>query len=178
MRIDLHDSFYLTPVREGDQAAYVEHFRDKDLTDRLLKVPYPYTDKDAEFWVRFCLDMESKNGRPNHFAIRRADGYLVGGIGLQLGKATTAHRAELGYWLTKDYRERGLAVAGAREVVRFAFAELGLKRVEATADIHNETSHHVLEKVGLRREAFLARYHIKDGRLIDVYMYSILEPGA
>jgi ribosomal-protein-alanine N-acetyltransferase len=178
MRIDLHDGFYLSPVRDGDEAAYVEHFRDKDTTDRLVKIPYPYTDKDAEFWVRFCVDAENKNNRPNHFAIRRADGFLVGGIGLQLGAVTSAHRAELGYWLAKDYRGRGLASASVSEVVRFAFEKFGLRRVEATAAIHNVPSHRVLEKAGFTREGFLAHYHIKNGELIDVYLFSILESGT
>lgn len=178
MHFDLHDGFYLSAVRDGDQAAYVEHFLDKDTTDRLLKIPYPYTDKDADFWIRFCLDMEAKNNRPNHFAIRRSDGFLVGGIGLQLGVGFTAHRAELGYWLAKDYRGRGLATGSTRVVVRYGFEELGLRRIEATAATHNTESHRVLEKAGFTREGLLARYHIKNGTLIDVYMFSILDPQA
>lgn len=178
MRFDLHDGFHLSPVRDGDQAAYVEHFLDKDLTDRLLRIPFPYKQEDAEFWVRFCTDHELKSCRPHHFAFRRSDGFLVGGIGLEVGKGTAQHRAELGYWLAKDYRGRGLAAAGTQAIVGFGFAELGLKRIEATASAHNPQSQQVLEKAGFTREGFLAKYHIKDGKLIDVYLYSILEPAS
>ena len=176
MRLDLHNGYYLSAVREGDQTAYVEHFLDKDLTDHLLRIPYPYRQEDAEFWVRYCTDLEQKSGRPNHFAFRRADGYVVGGIGLAVGKGPSSHRAELGYWLIKNYRGLGLAAAGVEVIVRFGFEELGLQRIEATASTLNLASQQVLKKAGFTREGFLARYHLKEGVLIDVFLFSILAP--
>ncbi len=150
---------------------------DKSLTDDLLRIPYPYTEKDAEFWVRHCTNLESKIGRPHHFAFRRGDGFLIGGIGLFVGNNTAAHRGELGYWLTKEYRGLGLATTGAQAIVRFGFAELGLKRIEATAAAHNVRSQQVLERAGFTREGFLQGYHLKDGNLIDVYLFSMLAPA-
>jgi ribosomal-protein-alanine N-acetyltransferase len=176
MRIDLHDGYHLSEVREGDQPAYVTHFLDKGLTDDLLRIPYPYTEKDAEFWVRHCTDLENKKGCPHHFAFRRGDGFLIGGIGLEVGSHTSAHRAELGYWLVKDHRGVGLATTGTQAIVHFGFAELGLKRIEATAAAHNARSQQVLDRSGFTREGFLKSYQIKDGNLIDVYLFSILAP--
>jgi ribosomal-protein-alanine N-acetyltransferase len=174
MRIELHDGFHLSPVRDGDQAAYVEHFSDKDTTDRLLAIPYPYTAEDAEDWVRLHVDAACKEPRPSHFALRRADGFLIGGIGLQLNSGAARHRAELGYWIAKDYRGRGLTTAAVRALARYAFQDLGLRRIEATSFSHNLASHRVLEKAGFTREGFLAAYHIKDGILIDAYMFAIV----
>ena len=176
MHIDLHDGFHISEVRDGDQAAYVTHFLDRSLTDALLRIPYPYTEKDAEFWVRHCAELEVKKGHPQHFAFRRGDGHLIGGIGLVVGSGTSAHRAELGYWLVKDYRGLGLATVGAQAICRFGFGKLGLKRIEATVEAHNTRSQQVLERAGFTREGFLKGYHIKDGNLIDVYLFSILAP--
>jgi ribosomal-protein-alanine N-acetyltransferase len=178
MRIDLHDGFHLSAVCDGDQSAYVAHFLDQDLADHLLRIPYPYAPEDAEFWVRHCTDLESKTGRPNHFAFRRGDGFLIGGIGLQVGSGTRGHRAELGYWLAKDYRGLGLATAGTQAIARFGFGDLGLYRIEATVATHNLRSQQVLEKTGFAREGFLAGYHQKNGKLIDVYLFSILASVA
>ena len=83
-----------------------------------------------------------------------------------------------GYWLAKENRGRGLAAAGTQAIVRYGFGELGLKRIEATVAIANLRSQRVLEKAGFTREGFLARYHIKNGALIDVYMYSIIAPAS
>jgi RimJ/RimL family protein N-acetyltransferase len=172
MHIDLHDGFHLSPVRDGDQPAYVEHLSDKETTDLLLKIPYPYTAEHAEFWVRFRLEAALKESRLSHFALRRPDGFLIGGIGLEMNTGTAAHRAELGYWIAKNYRCRGLATAAVGAMVRYAFHELGLKRIEATSFSHNLASHRVLEKAGFVREGFLAAYHLKNGILIDAYMFS------
>jgi ribosomal-protein-alanine N-acetyltransferase len=178
MRIELHDGFYLSPVVEGDEAAYLEHFRDKETTDRLVAIAYPYTPADAEKWVRFCHESMVRHGRPNQFALRRADGFLIGGAGLQLRGGLASHRAELGYWLAKDYRNRGLATAAARASVHYAFRDLGLRRIEATSSVGNPVSHRVLEKTGFTREGLLAAYYLKDGTLIDVYLYSNIARAA
>ena len=38
-------------------------------------------------------------------------------------------------------------------MIRFGFEELGLARIQATADIRNTASWRVMEKLGMRREA-------------------------
>jgi ribosomal-protein-alanine N-acetyltransferase len=174
MRIELKDGFYLSPVQEGDQPAYVQHLADKDTSDRLLKVPFPYTAEDANFWVNLRLNAAKTESRPSHFAIRRGDGFLLGGIGLELGGGETQHRAELGYWISKDYRGRGVMTAAVNAVTRYGFRDLGLRRIQATAFTTNTESHRVLEKAGFTREGLLASYYIKAGKLIDVYMYVLL----
>ncbi|MCE0498456.1 MAG: GNAT family N-acetyltransferase [Methylacidiphilales bacterium] len=175
MRIDLQEGFYLDSVREGDQAAYVEHFQDRDTVDRLLKIPFPYTAKDAEDWVRHRLQVTATQTKETSFALRRPDGVLIGGIGFV--PSSSAHRAELGYWVARTYRGRGLATAAVKAVVAYGFQELGYRRIEATAFHQNQASFRVLEKAGFRREGLLRGYHMKNGRLIDVCMFSRVEPG-
>jgi len=175
MRIDLHDGFYLGPVEDGDQAAYLEHLNDRDVTDWMLVIPYPYTEKDADFWVRHCLDMASTHPHISEFAIRRADGFLVGGMGVRLKTGLGHHRGELGYWLGRSFWGRGLATAGVRAVSAYAFETLNLKRIEATAFPDNKASHRVLDKAGFVREGVLKGYHLKNGILIDACMYALVK---
>jgi [ribosomal protein S5]-alanine N-acetyltransferase len=56
-----------------------------------------------------------------------ADRKLVGAIGL--GLEPDHARAQLGYWIGRPYWRQGYATEAAREVVRFAFEELGLERI-------------------------------------------------
>jgi RimJ/RimL family protein N-acetyltransferase len=144
MRIDLHDGFYLDSVREGDQPAYVEHFRDRGTVDRLLKIPFPYTEKDADAWVRHRLQAGATQPKETSFALRQQDGYLIGGAGFM--PCTAPHRAEMGYWVASAYRGRGLASAAVKALVNYGFRELGYRRIEATAFHDNKASHRVLEK--------------------------------
>jgi hypothetical protein len=38
----------LTEVRSSDKPALVEQLNDKEIYDRTLRIPYPYTDTNAE----------------------------------------------------------------------------------------------------------------------------------
>jgi len=174
MRIDIGDGFHLTPVREGDQPAYVEHLADKGISDFMLLIPHPYTKNDAEFWVQLCLKAQQTQPHTTEFAIRREDGFLIGAIGVTLHTGKGAHRGELGYWLAKPYRGRGVMTRTVKAVVAYGFATLGLQRIEATAFTHNPASQRVLERAGLTREGVLAGWHVKNGVLIDALMFAIV----
>ena len=174
MRIDLQEGFYLDSVREGDQPAYVEHFRDQRIADGML-IPFPYSEKDADKWVRSCLQISTTRSKPTNFAIRRSDGILIGGISVT--RLPSPHRVEVGYFVSGSYSGRGLATAAVKVLVAYAFQELGCRRIEATPFHHNKPSHRVLEKAGFRREGLLLGYHVKNGCLIDACMFSRVEPG-
>jgi RimJ/RimL family protein N-acetyltransferase len=174
LRLELGSGFHLTPMREGDQPALVEHLRDRATTDLLLKVPHPYAIDDANRWVRFCLEGQRGQPSPSNFAVRRMDGRLIGGIGLQLQSGFARHRGELGYWLARPYRGRGLATYAVQTIVAYGFACLGLRRIEATSFAHNVASHRVLEKAGFQREGLLNGYHLKGEALLDAVMFAIV----
>lgn len=175
MRIDLHDGFYLDQIRDGDQPAYVEHFSDKDTADRLLKIPFPYTEAHADFWVKHCTNLARQETDPHQFALRRPDGFLIGGIGLVLDKGMADHRAETGYWVAIGYRGRGLATAAVQAITQHAFQRLDIKRIEAYPFSGNLESCRVLEKAGFMREGLLVGYHLKEGALIDAHLFARVE---
>lgn len=58
--------------------------------------------------------------------------------------------AEIGYRLFPDYWGSGLATEGARELMRYAFEELGANRVIAQTMAVNTPSRKVMERIGLR----------------------------
>ena len=175
IRIDLHDGFYLSPIQDGDQSAFVKHFADKESVDRLLKIPYPYRKEDAEKWVRHCLDAAQSEPHITTFALRRADGFLIGGAGIALNTGGSAHRGDIGYWVSKNYRGRGLATAAVKALSQYGFETLGLRRIEATAFPHNAASHRVLDRAGFTREGELKGYHVKNGVLLDACMYGLVK---
>ena len=73
----------------------------------------------------------------------------VGSIGLHHNDlAEKDDEAELGYWLGVPYWGRGIVPEGAEEVIRHAFADLGLARVWCGYYEGNERSRRVQEKLG------------------------------
>jgi RimJ/RimL family protein N-acetyltransferase len=174
MRIDLPDGFYLSPVRDGDQPAYLEHFRDQETTDCLLLVPFPYTQKDADEWVQAREKSAEEYPFETQFAIRRGDGFLIGGIGFLTGKGASAHRGEVGYWVARDYRRLGIATNALKAIVDYAFNDVALQRLQALVFEYNVPSQAVLEKAGFEREGLLKGYHVKHGTLRNAVMYGLV----
>lgn len=81
---------------------------------------------------------------------------------------------ELGYWITPDEWGNGYATAAANRTVDYAFSELGLHRITASALASNEASKRVLEKVGFVEEGVARRSTLVDGEWCDVVRYGLL----
>jgi len=85
------------------------------------------------------------------------------------------YRAEIGYALARDYWRRHIDSEAVWAVVRFAFEELGLHRVEAFPTGDNIASVRLLESLGFVREGTAREVLLMDdGRYHDVGQYSML----
>jgi len=84
--------------------------------------------------------------------------------------------AAVGYWLAPGARGRGAAAQAVRLLARWAFAELGLARLELTCGPDNEASQHVAERCGFSREGLLRSHVPFKGTRRDSVIYSLL-PG-
>lgn len=94
------------------------------------------------------------------FIERVADGVLVGGVTLTNIRRGVTQSASLGYWIGLPYVRQGYASDAVAAIVRYAFDELGLNRIEAASMPRNRASLGVLEKAGFEREG-LARGYLK-----------------
>lgn len=82
-------------------------------------------------------------------ALRRADDALLGTMTLHVCDGS----AELSYAFGAVHWGQGYATEAAGAALSFAFAELGLRQVWATAELANVASWRVMEKLGLQRVA-------------------------
>ncbi len=178
MKLSLEGGYSISDIVPADKTAYLEHLKDKEIYDRTLAIPYPYTDEAADWWIEHVAEETKAQGRSVNWAIRRSDGYLIGGIGhheLQLGKT---HQAEIGYWLAKPYWGRGIMTDAVRRVADHSFRELRLIRLTAHVFAFNTASVRVLEKAGFQLEGRLRLHYKKDGRLLDGLLYAKLADTA
>ncbi|HEY3191114.1 MAG TPA: GNAT family protein, partial [Solirubrobacteraceae bacterium] len=106
--------------------------------------------------------------------VLRDEGRVIGGADLRI-VSPRDRRAELGYGLARAYWGHGYATEAAGLLLGFAFARLGLVRVEALCSVDNERSVHTLERLGLRREGRLAQYRWKKGGPRDHYLYAVTQ---
>jgi RimJ/RimL family protein N-acetyltransferase len=91
-------------------------------------------------------------------------GVVLGGAALY-DVDVAAGRASVGYWLAAPARGRGIATHAVRLLAGWAFAHLGLARLELTCGPDNLASQRVAERCGFTYEARLrAHMPFKGGR--------------
>jgi ribosomal-protein-alanine N-acetyltransferase len=173
MKILVDDDIYLDEPAKRDKDNLIRLLSDREIYNNTLRLPFPYTAKDAEWWFRFVKETRKKSGMDLNFAIRTKDKQLIGGISFHMKYGPASHKDELGYWLGRNYWNKGIMSKVVRSFCRYGFESLHLKRIEATVFEHNPGSSRVLEKCGFQYEGTLKKYYMKDGELIDVRLYAI-----
>lgn len=132
------------------------------------------TEDEVSRFVQMFIDQQEQRPRTRYqLAVTlQSDGRLIGNAGIRLAVAGAAE-AEIGYEVRPDEWGRGYATEAAREIVRFGFEELGVRRIAAWTVADNVASTRVLEKVGMTLVGRLpAKEHYK-GRDWDVLMYAM-----
>ena len=101
------------------------------------------------------------------------EGKLTGEITLSSVQRGPFQNAFVGYWVDRDLAGQGIVPEAVVVVLRFAFEELGLHRVEIAIVPRNHASRRVADKLGLREESVALRYLEIDGRWEDHVRYAI-----
>ncbi len=161
--------FTLRPFRASDVPARAVRFNDRTIARNFLSAPYPYLIKNAQEWFRRVRNMRRrKNQTWIGFAIE-IDGEYAGDINLY---NIAGHKAEMGYWLAREYWGCGIMTAVVKEITKFAFRELGLRRIYAHVFTFNIGSARVLEKAGYQFEGKLLKNVRKGDRLLDELLFA------
>lgn len=84
-------------------------------------------------------------------------------------------RIEVGYFIVQACTGRGYATEAAQSMVRYAFTEIGVERVDLQCRADNAASQRVAERCGFTLEGRSRRQHrMKSGALVDVLWYGLL----
>ncbi|KAA2261248.1 GNAT family N-acetyltransferase [Solihabitans fulvus] len=105
--------------------------------------------------------------------LRRDTGRLIGEVMLRWVSAEH-QQGEIGFVFHPDHHGMGFAAEASRELLRIAFAELGLHRVVGRCDARNTASSGLLERLGMRREALLVENEFVKGEWCDELNLAIL----
>ena len=101
------------------------------------------------------------------------EGHVAGRITLNEIVRGAFQSCHLGYWLSAAANGRGLATAAVRDMIRVAFGELGLHRIQAGTLPHNVRSQRVLERTGFVRFGVAPAYLKITGQWQDHALYQI-----
>ncbi|MGD0254712.1 MAG: GNAT family protein [Acidimicrobiales bacterium] len=134
----------------------------------------PATPEDrSSFSVRCAArERERQIGSGYGFGIF-VEGRLAGEVTLSSVQRGPFQNAFIGYWVDRAHAGNSLAPESVLLLLRFAFEELGLHRVEIAIVPRNRPSKRVVEKLGLREEGVALRFLEIDGRWEDHLRYAI-----
>ena len=135
-------------------------------------LPYPYTQKDAEEYISSMLSADKE--KTFAFAIT-ADGRVVGSIGIFRCDNIHFRTAEMGYYIGEPYWGKGMGTGAVRQACDYVFSNTDIIRIFAEPFSHNTASCRVLEKAGFAFEGLLRSNAVKNGRVIDMKMYSLIK---
>lgn len=127
-----------------DKAELIALCNAVDRTYLSARLPNPYTDADADWWLGMVQLNEGENGIFRAIVI---DGKIIGSISVERN-AENHTEGEIGYMLLTEYWSRGIATEAVSQICRMAFSELSLDRILAKVYKSNAASFRVLEKNG------------------------------
>lgn len=135
-------------------------------------LPYPYTEQDGADFISAMLSADENETFA--FAITVED-KVVGSIGVF--RQGNIHRltAELGYYIAEEYWGRGIMTEAVRQICQYVFEKSDIIRIYAEPFAYNAASCRVLEKTGFQYEGTLRNNAVKNGKVIDMKMYSLLK---
>jgi ribosomal-protein-alanine N-acetyltransferase len=159
---------HIRPLAGADEGEFIERAK----ASRSLHRPWSYPPLSP---AGFREMLESRDGARSErlLVCRNEDGAFAGYFGLgqiQLGLFRSAY---LGYYAFEPFAGRGYMREGLELVLRYAFAELRLHRLQASIQPGNERSIALVRGAGFRKEGFALRYLKIGGRWRDHEQWAI-----
>ena len=157
----------------ADAADLAAAISNKKVQDNLRDgLPYPYTEKDGREYISSVLSADEKETFA--FAIT-VDGRVIGSIAVFRQGNIHRQTAELGYYIAEGYWGKGIMTEAVKQICAYVFSKSDIIRIFADPFAYNAASCRVLEKAGFQYEGTLRSNAVKNGKVIDMKMYSLLK---
>ncbi len=134
-------------------------------------LPYPYLEQDANDYISSMLSANENDTFA--FAIT-LDDKAIGSIGVFRQQNIHRQTAEMGYYIAEEYWGKGIMTEAVKQICEYVFEHSDIIRIYAEPFSCNMGSCRVLEKAGFQYEGTLRSNAIKNGKVMDMKMYSLL----
>lgn len=166
MRIELR------VLTEENKAGLIELCNAVDRKYLAERMPYPYTEKDADWWIHMVSENEGKSGVWRGIYV---DGKLAGNISVEQKNDVYRKDAEIGYLLLKEHWSQGIATEAAKQICRIAFDKLDIIRITGLYYEPNVGSKRVLEKAGFEHEGVMKNAVVKGDNVYNLCVMGLLK---
>ncbi|MBX9890974.1 MAG: GNAT family N-acetyltransferase [Chitinophagaceae bacterium] len=157
----------LRPWQKEDAQALAAIANNRKVWDNVRDFfPTPYTVLDAEQW----LDSIRKTRPFLNFAILY-QGRIAGNIGIVPKEDVYRMSVEIGYFIGEEFWGKGIATEATRLLVEYIEQEFNVVRIYAEVFETNKASMRVLQKNGFYLEGIRRKAVIKNGEIMDDYVW-------
>ena len=144
----------------------------KKIQDNLRDgLPYPYSEQDG---IDFISSMLSANEDETFAFAITLDDKVIGSIGVFFFFFIHRQTAEMGYYIAEEHWGKGIMTDVVKQICEYVFKNSDILRIYAEPFAYNIGSCRVLEKTGFQYEGTLRNNAVKNGKVIDMKMYSLL----
>ena len=144
----------------------------KKIQDNLRDgLPYPYSEQDG---IDFISSMLTANEDETFAFAITLDDKVIGSIGVFRQQNIHRQTAEMGYYIAEEYWGKGIMTDAVKQICDYVFKNSDILRIYAEPFAYNTGSCRVLEKAGFQYEGTLRNNAVKNGKVIDMKMYSLL----
>ena len=138
----------IRPPLAGDAPSIFAACQDPEVS-RFTGIPAPYQRRHAAEWIADAPESWRSRTSTPMVVVDATTGDLLGACGLI---EMREDQAQIGYWVERHQRGRGVATRAVLLVTHWGHTELGLSLIELLADVRNVASHRVAEKAGYARD--------------------------
>lgn len=160
---------HIQPPQAADEEAFLTAMQDSIG----LHAPWVTAPKNHTAWVRYMtrLERDSEAG----FLVKRIhDGVICGVVNLNVITYEALRSAYVSYFGVIGQVEKGYMKEALLQVIRHAFDDLGLHRLEANIQPQNLASIALAQSVGFEYEGFSPRYLKINGKWCDHERWAVL----
>ncbi|MDR3651619.1 MAG: GNAT family protein [Paludibacter sp.] len=84
-------------------------------------------------------------------------------------------KTEIGYWLSELYQHKGIITLSCRTLIKYAFDEMNLNRIQLKAGTENVKSQRVAERLGFTREGIERDGELHSRGFVDLVVFGLLK---
>jgi RimJ/RimL family protein N-acetyltransferase len=165
----------LRPFNRGDVDAVFAYRKREDVAQHLFDGPMTHQTATEVVGLRAGQFTLAAEGDKMFLAVDLADPHaMIGEVSL-IWRDAVSRQGEIGYIFNPLHHGHGYATEATRALLGLGFEGLGLHRIYARCAAANTASWHVMERLGMRREAHFREHAFFKGGWDEELVYAILE---
>lgn len=136
-------------------------------------------------WVDHTIEVEDTEAYIKNSMIGNGEGTLLNTLILYKGEMCGAASfnkldektltAYIGYWIAADYEGHGIMTRVVHALMKYAFEERGMEKVEIRAAEDNVKSRAVAERLNFKKEGIIRHAENVNERFLDHAVYGMLK---